>query len=163
VNKHIQQIFESAYLENLQNIYDRSKEAHDLEKRRMIINFKKFLYQSRVLTYQQDELDRQLLQLKNMPFKEPHLTEKWDGDRSFREMQHPDAKNSFLGYLSKAVGKASIAPQELTKAYLTNGAVAKQLTTYTFDHDELKRLRADILANPEKYELALRQQRATAV
>jgi len=49
VNGKIQEIFENAYLEKLQNIYNRSVEAQSLEKRRMFIKFKKFLFQSRIL------------------------------------------------------------------------------------------------------------------
>jgi hypothetical protein len=91
-----------------------------------------------------------------MPLKEPHLKEKWDGNVSFREMEHPDINKSFLSYLSKAIGKSAIAPPELAKAYLTSGDRAKSLTSFTFDKGELEKLRDDILANPLKYELALR-------
>ena len=51
VNSQIQKIFQNAYLEKLQLVHDRSKEAHNLEKRRMFIRFKKFLFQSRILSY----------------------------------------------------------------------------------------------------------------
>jgi hypothetical protein len=60
-----------------------------LEKRRMFIKFKKFLFQSRILTYAHEETDRLFQQLKNMPAREPHLKEQWDGGKSFREMEHP--------------------------------------------------------------------------
>jgi hypothetical protein len=39
---------------------------------------------------------------------------------------------------------------------LTQGNTAAMLTTFTFDKSELEKLRDDILANPLKYELALR-------
>jgi hypothetical protein len=158
VNAKIQAIFEMAYLERLNTIYAKSEEAHSLEKRRMFIKFKKFLFQSRILTYAHEETERLFAQLKNMPFKEIHLKEKWDSPLSFREMQHPHAHQSFLAHLAKAIGKASIAPPELAKAYLTSGEKAKLLTTYTFDKAELEKLRDDILANPVKYEMALRSQ-----
>lgn len=73
-------------------------------------------------------------------------------------MQHPDIGQSFLSMLGQAVGKASLAPPEVARAYLTDktGQVAKSLSVYTFDKKELERLRSDILANPEKYEKALK-------
>jgi hypothetical protein len=47
-----------AYLEKLNSVYNKSQEAHSLEKRRMFIKFKKFLFQSRILTYAHEETDR---------------------------------------------------------------------------------------------------------
>jgi hypothetical protein len=44
-------------------VYDKSKEAHNLEKRRMLIRFKKFLFQSRILTYSYEEAERTMKQL----------------------------------------------------------------------------------------------------
>jgi len=131
-----------------------------LEKRRMFIKFKKFLFQSRILTYAHEETERLYQQLKNMPAREPHLKEQWDGDKSFREMDHPLVHQSFLSHLSKAIGKTSLAPPEIAKAYLTQGNTAAMLNTYTFDKSELEKLRDDILANPLKYELALRSSKA---
>jgi nitrate reductase NapAB chaperone NapD len=52
--------------------------VHNLEKRRMFIRFKKFLFNSRILTYQSEEMDRIWKQLSALPFKEIHLTESWD-------------------------------------------------------------------------------------
>jgi hypothetical protein len=50
----------------------------------------------------------------------------------------------------------STAPANLARAYLTDPKVAKATNLYTFDRTELERLRNDVLAHPEKYELALR-------
>lgn len=44
VNAKIHSIFEQAYLEKLFTVYTKSQEAHGLEKRRMLIKFKKFLF-----------------------------------------------------------------------------------------------------------------------
>lgn len=71
-------------------------------------------------------------------------------------MQHPDINQSFLSFLSAAIGRVSTAPANLARAYLTDPKVAKATNLYTFDRAELERLRADLLAHPEKYELALR-------
>ncbi len=57
--------------------------------------------------------------------------------------------------MSKAVGKATLAPVEIAKEYLSNPQLAKQLTHYTFDLKELKNLRTDVLDNPEKYQKIL--------
>jgi hypothetical protein len=56
VNTKIQEIFEQAYLERLNTIYEKSKEAHSLEKRRMLIRFKKFLISSRILTFMSEDM-----------------------------------------------------------------------------------------------------------
>jgi hypothetical protein len=61
--------------------------------------------------------------------------------------------------LSSAIGRKSLAPPELAKAYLTGkGDLQKRMTVYTFDKAELERLRGDILARPEFYENALRSE-----
>ena len=85
-----------------------------------------------------------------MHYREPHLTENWT--ESFRDMEHPEMKHSFLWYISKAVGKTTIAPPELAKYYLTDPTLQKQSTLYTFSKEELLKLRDDVFANPEQYE-----------
>jgi hypothetical protein len=57
VNSKIQSIFEQSYLRRLNTIYERSKEAQSLEKRRMLIRFKKFLISSRILTFMNEDAD----------------------------------------------------------------------------------------------------------
>jgi hypothetical protein len=157
VAANIQRIFEKAYLEKLNTIYERSREAQSLEKRRMFIRFKKFLFQSRLLTYTHEEFDRLAAQVRNLPYKLPHLSERWDGETSFRETAHPEIGQSFLTLLSAAIGKRSLAVPELAKAYVSDrsGELVRYLSLYTFDKEELLRLRADILAQPEKYERML--------
>ena len=84
------------------------------------------------------------------------MKKQWDGNVTLREMENPDIKQSFLWQLSSAVGKQTLAPAELARKFLTDSKKAQALTTFTFDKTELKRLRADILENPAKYEAALR-------
>ena len=82
-----------------------------------------------------------------MPYKTPHLTEKWD--ESFRDMDHPNITRSPLYYISKAVGRVNLAPAELARAYLTGGPeMRRKLQLVTFDESELRKLQVDILANP---------------
>lgn len=68
-----------------------------------------------------------------MPFKEIHLTEDWD--KSFRDMQHPDLKQSFLWHLGKAVKNINLSPPELVKKYLTSHNTADLLKSLTIDKD----------------------------
>ena len=58
MNDKIQQIFETAYVNRLSHIYEKSKEAHGLEKRRMFIRLKKYLFESRILNYAGEEILR---------------------------------------------------------------------------------------------------------
>ena len=58
INEKISQIFENAYFNRLATIYDKSKEAHSLQKRRFIIRLKKFLMKNRLLTYYMEEHDK---------------------------------------------------------------------------------------------------------
>jgi hypothetical protein len=154
-------VFENAYLEKLQKVYDKSTEVQNLEKRRMFIRFKKFLFQSRILNFFDEEMERTFKILQNMPYKLPHLTEKWDGDKTWREMDHPELQSSFLYYFSKIVGRTNIAPIELGKKYLTDPSMHNKMNLFTFDKEELLKLRRDILENPKKYELLLRSDNGT--
>jgi len=87
VNKYINDVFVEAYLEKLNKMFSKSQEANNLEKRRMLIRFKKFLFKSRILTYWAKENEQEEKLLKNMPFKQIHLTEKWD--ETYQDMSHP--------------------------------------------------------------------------
>ena len=86
----MQDVFENAYIEKLQRVYEKSVEARTLEKRRMFIKFKKFLFSNRIVTYANEEIDRTMTIIENMPFKLIHMKEQWDGEKSYREMEHPE-------------------------------------------------------------------------
>lgn len=154
VNEHVATVFQNAYLERLNNQYEKGKEAHGLEKRRLLLKFKKFLFKSRILTVYQEEYERLQNQLASMPFKEIHLKENWD--QSYRDMQHPLLEKSIMHHLSSVVKKQNFTPVEMTKAYLTTPNARDLMESYVFDKNDIEKLRDDIFANPEKYEEILR-------
>lgn len=66
-------------------------------------------------------------------------------------MDHPEAKQSFLWHLSRVIGRANLAPIEMMKSFVTNPEAAKAFQPFVFDKEELKKLRDDLINNPEKY------------
>ena len=135
VDACIVQTFEKAYLQRLQTMFDKSKEARKLERRRMFIRLKRFLFKSRCVTDTREYSERQLQRLQNYSFKLPHASEQWD--KSWRDFNHPLIEKSPLYHLSKAIGRASVSPIELTREYLTNPNVRADFSMLTVNKEEL--------------------------
>ena len=55
MNEIIDEVFVNAYLEKLDKVKQKSKEAQKVEKRRMIVRLKKFLFRSRIQKYGNEE------------------------------------------------------------------------------------------------------------
>lgn len=66
-------------------------------------------------------------------------------------MPHPHLERSPLHIISKAIGRVSLSPIEMTKDYLTNPNARDHLSMLTLDKSELHRLQTDVLNNPDKY------------
>ena len=54
-------------------------------------------------------------------------------------------------HISKAIGRVSFSPIELTKEYLTKPDMRNQLSMLTVDKAELLKLQEDLYANPQKW------------
>ena len=134
----VDKVFEDAYTEKLSKIYDKSKEARDLEKRRMLILFKKFMFKSRILTYDREDDERMLKQVLQRPYKNLTLTEKWT--ESHWEHDHPDLVKSPLALITKTIGRVSLTPAELAKAYFTDPDARNNMDLFTLDKEELLKL-----------------------
>lgn len=50
VDSCITKVFENAYIKRMKTMFDKSKEAQSLERRRMFIRMKRFLFRSRCVT-----------------------------------------------------------------------------------------------------------------
>jgi hypothetical protein len=107
-----------ALSERLEKIQERSKEAVSLEKRRFIVGLKKFMFKNRVLSYARQSFKAELARLKNYPYRLPHGQEL--PEESWHDLQHPQIDKSPLFLISKAIGRVSLSPVEMTKEYLTN-------------------------------------------
>jgi hypothetical protein len=57
---------------------EKSSHAHKLEKRRMLVRLKKFMFRNRILSYSQEYNRQSTERLKNFAKRLPHLNEKWD-------------------------------------------------------------------------------------
>ena len=112
-------------------MFDKSKEAQSLERRRMFIRLKRFLFRSRCVVQGSESHEKQVERLQNYSYRLPHLTESWE--KSWRDTEHPAIQKSPLHHLSKAIGRVSYSPIELTKEYLTNPKMRDQLSMLTVD------------------------------
>jgi starvation-inducible outer membrane lipoprotein len=131
-------------------MYKKSKEAQSVDRRRMFIKLKRFLFKSRCVTTGGLSHEKQVQRLENYAYKLPHLTESWE--KSWRDTPHPAIEKSPLFHLSKAIGRVEMSPVELTKEYLLNPELRKNFSMLTVDKAELLKIQADVYANPQKYE-----------
>ena len=74
-------------MKRLNVIFEKSEEAHSLEKRRMFLRLKKFYFKERILQYGTENIELAVKQSQSMPYQAMHLTEKWD--ESWREQSNP--------------------------------------------------------------------------
>ena len=121
-----------------------------MDRRRMFIRLKRFLFKSRCVTTGGLSHEKQVQRLENYSYKLPHCTESWE--KSWRDTPHPNIEKSPLFHLSKAIGRVEMSPVELTKEYLTNPSLRKQFSMLTVDKTELLKIQDDVYANPQKYE-----------
>ena len=87
IDSCITKVFETAYVDRLQTMFDKSKEAQSLERRRMYIRLKRFLFRSRCLTQGTETEDKMIERMKNYSYRLPHMTESWE--ESWRDTEHP--------------------------------------------------------------------------
>ena len=59
----ISNVYEQAYIKRLQTMFDKSKEAQSLERRRMFIRLKRFLFRSRCLVQGSESHEKQVERL----------------------------------------------------------------------------------------------------
>jgi superfamily I DNA and RNA helicase len=78
VNKNVNDTFFEAFMSRLQDVYKKSEEAHSIDKRRMFLRLKKWYFRERILQYGTERLDQIDKQIESMPWKQIHLSEKWD-------------------------------------------------------------------------------------
>ena len=67
-------------------------------------------------------------------------------------MSHPAIERSPIHHISKAVGRASLTPIELTREFLTNPQAREGMSVLTLDKEELLKLQDDVFKDPLKYE-----------
>ena len=138
VDESITKVFEDAYINRLQTMFDKSKEAQALERRRMFIRLKRFLFRSRCITNAGEAHEKQLARMENYAYKLPHLSEDWS--KSWRDGAHPGIEKSPLYHLSKAMGRVTFNPIQLTQDYLTKPELRSELSLLTIDRDELLKI-----------------------
>lgn len=122
----------------------------------MLIRLKKYYFKQRILQYNEERFQLSQKQASALPFKQMHLTEKWD--QCFRDMKHPDLHKSPLYYIAEALGRVSLTAPEMAKSWLTDPENRELMTTITIDKNELDRINTDLLSNPEKYEMIFTMQ-----
>ena len=84
----------------------------------MFYRFKRLLFRQRCIEYGGEDHVNSIKRLENYTYKLPHCSESWE--QSWRDVEHPWIEKSPLYHLSKAIGRVSFSPVELTKEYLTN-------------------------------------------
>lgn len=78
----------------------------------MLIRMKRFLLKTRIVERGHESYEKQIERMNNYDYKLPHCSETWTS--SWRDTHHPAIEKSPLFYLSKAIGRVSISPVELT-------------------------------------------------
>ena len=122
----------------------------------MFIKLKRFLFRSRCITTAGESHEKQVERMENYAYKLPHLSENWE--KSWRDVPHPLIEKSPLYHLSKAIGRVTYSPIELSQEYLTNPQLRDQLSMLTIDKNELLKIQDDIYQNPQKYEAIFTKQ-----
>lgn len=97
----------------------------------MYVRLKKFMFKNRVLTYAKESFDNELERCKNYPYRLLHGQE--NNDQSWHDIVNPLIEKSPLYQISKAIGRVSLSPVEITREFLTKPERREQLTMLTLD------------------------------
>ena len=58
-----------------------------MERRRMFIKLKRFMFRSRCLSPGMEDHEKQVQRMENYSYRLPHLSESWE--KSWRDTEHP--------------------------------------------------------------------------
>jgi len=104
-------------------IFEKSKEARGLDKKRFFFKLKRYLLRHRIMENFDTTFSRVYHRSLNYSMKIPHFAE--HPTQSHIGVANPDLVHSPLWHIHKAVGKIQVAPSTLAQHLLTSKTLGK--------------------------------------
>jgi hypothetical protein len=147
IEEKINEKFEKSFREMCNKVAESCKELQSIEKKRMWLKLRKWVFLNRIMEYKSKKSLIRELRTKTLGDKKFFIPDQID--ISYRDLQHPDIKKSPYYVLAGLFKLKNTSPEYALKHAVTSGSgLFKHLE---IDKEKLNEIKSELKTNPGKF------------